>query len=86
MDEKSIRLIIGKLLQTGRLPYDGGSNVSGRPAAGQVCAACGTVIADKQLVMEATVRKAKGADPISFHVLCFELWNDERRKPREQMA
>ena len=86
MDEKSIRLIIRKLLQTGRLPYDGASNVSGSPAAREVCAACGTTIADKQLVMEATIRKAKDSHPIHFHLLCFELWNDERRKPREQIA
>ena len=49
-------------------------------------AACGTVIADEQLVMEATTKKAKGVNPIQFHVLCFELWNDERRKPRERIA
>ena len=49
-------------------------------------AACGTVIADEQLVMEATTKKAEGADPIQFHVLCFELWNDERCKARERIA
>src|SRR5207249_3706796 len=36
-------------------------------AAGEVCAACGTVIAAEQLVMEATTKKAKGVNPIQFH-------------------
>jgi hypothetical protein len=86
MDEKSVRLLIRKLLLSGRLPYDSASKVSGRPAAGEICAACGIVIASEQLVMEATIKKAKGAHPIQFHVLCFELWHDERREPRERIA
>ena len=86
MDENSVRLLIRTLLRSGRLPYDSVSKVSGSPAAGEVCAACGTVVAAEQLVMEATTKKAKGVNPIQFHVLCFELWNDERRKPRERIA
>jgi hypothetical protein len=66
--------------------YDSALKVSGSPAAGKVCAACGIVITSEQLVMEATIKKAKGAHPIQFHVPCFELWNDERRKPRERIA
>jgi len=62
------------------------SKVSGSPAAGEVCVACGTVIAADQLVMEAMTRNWKGARSIQFHVLCFELWNDERRKRRAQIA
>jgi hypothetical protein len=86
MDEKSVRLLIRKMLQSGRLPYDSASKVSGSPAAGEICAACGTVVADEQLVMEAMTRNGKGAASIQFHVLCFELWNDERRKPSERIA
>jgi len=41
-------------------------------------AACGTVIAAEQRVMDSTTKKAKGVNPIQFHVLCFELWNDEK--------
>jgi hypothetical protein len=86
MDDNSVRLLIRKMLQSGRLPYDIASKVSGSPAAGEVCAACGIVIDDKQLVMEAMTRNGKGAASIQFHILCFELWNDERRKPSEQIA
>jgi hypothetical protein len=86
MDEKSVRFLIQKRLESGRLPYDGASNLSGSPAAGEVCAACGTIIADEQLVMEGMIKNGNGAERIQFHVLCFELWNDERRKPRERSA
>jgi hypothetical protein len=86
MDENTVRLLIRKLLQNGRLPHVSASNVSGSPATGEICAACGTAISEKQLVMQATVANGKGANPIEFHVFCFELWNDERRKLLEQMA
>ena len=86
MDEQSVRFLIRRMLQSGQLPYDHASKVLGSPAAGEVCDACGTVIADKQLVMEAMTKTAKYADPIQFHVLCFELWNDERRKARVRIA
>jgi len=86
MDKKRVRLLIRKMLQSGHLPYDGASNVSGGPAAGEVCDACGAVIANEQLVVEGMTKNAHGAGLIQFHVLCFELWNDERRKPRELTA
>jgi hypothetical protein len=86
MDKKRVRLLIRKMLQSGHLPYDGASNVSGGPAAGEVCAACGAVIANEQLVVEGMTKNAHGAGLIQFHVLCFELWNDERRKSRELTA
>ncbi len=86
MDEQSVHLLIRRMLQSGQLPYDHASKVVGSPAAGEVCAACGTVIADEQLVMKAMTKTAKGADPVRFHVLCFELWNDERRKAHVRIA
>ena len=86
MDKKAIRLLIRKMLQSGRLPYDGASNVSGSPASGEVCAACETVVADEQLVMEGMIKNGDGTQPIQFHVVCFGLWNDERRRPRETVA
>ncbi len=86
MDEKRVRLLIRKMLQSGRLPYEGASKVSGSPAAGEVCAACGNTIAAAQLVMEGMTNNGNGAQAIQFHVLCFQLWNDERRKPRAQIA
>jgi hypothetical protein len=86
MDEKTVRLLIRMRLQNGRLPYTCASKVAGSPATGEVCVACGVVITDQQLAMEVAPRTAKGTQPIQFHVLCFELWNDERRKARERIA
>jgi len=86
MDENTVRLLIRVLLQKGRLPYASAAKVSGSPASGEVCAACAMIITDKQLVMDVVPRTAKGKEPLQFHVLCFELWNDERRKPRERIA
>jgi hypothetical protein len=83
MDEKGLRLFIRNRLKNGRLPYDGASNVSGGPASGEVCVACETVVADEQLVMEGLIKNGDGTKPIQFHVVCFGLWNDERRRPRE---
>ena len=76
MNERSIRLRIRKLLQSGRLPYDSAATVSERPSTGEVCSACGTVIADGQLAMEGVAGKRRADAPIRFHVLCFKLWND----------
>jgi hypothetical protein len=86
MDEKGNRLLIRKMLHNGPLPYDGASNVAGSPAAGEVCAACGVVITAEQLVMEGVTKRGNGTMPIQFHVLCFALWNKERRKPRELIS
>ena len=85
MDDKAVRLLIRVLLQKGRLPLRERREISGSPATGEV-SACGMIIADKQLVMEVMPRTGTGKEPIQFHVLCFELWNDERRKPRERIA
>ena len=73
MDEKTLRLLIRMHLQKGRLPFASAAKVSGSPATGEVCAACGMIITDEQLVMDVVPRTAKGTEPIQFHVLCFEL-------------
>ena len=86
MDEKTLRLLIRMLLQKGRLPFASASTVFGSPATGEVCEACGIVITHEQLVMDVVPKTGKRKEPIQFHVLCFELWNDERRKPRERIA
>jgi len=86
MDDKAVRLLIRVLLQKGRLPYASAAKVSGSPASGEVCAACAMIITDKQLVMDVVPRTGTGKEPIQLHVLCFELWNDERRKRRERIA
>ena len=56
------------------------------PAEGEICAACGVRISDDQLVVKGLTSGSKRAGPIQFHVLCFELWNEERCKPRDMTA
>ena len=73
-------------LQSGRLPYDSASKVFGCPADGEICAACGAVVAKGQLVVQGVTKQGSTNDPISLHVICFALWNEERRRPRQQTA
>jgi len=42
---------------------------------GETCAACDTVLATAELVMEGTTHGRN----LQFHVRCFQLWDDERR-------
>ena len=83
MDE-AIRTLIREKLSDGRLPYDSMPRFWGGPGDGEVCDACDKPITKQQLVMEASTLsdRPKDKNPIQFHVPCFEVWNDERRKPR----
>jgi hypothetical protein len=80
MDPQVIRDLIRYKLVTGRLSREGASTVFGSPANGEMCAACGSQIPTGQLVIDGVARKGKGARALPFHVLCFEVWNDERRR------
>jgi len=80
-----LRIRIHYKLESGQLPYDCATKVSGRPATGETCAACDSAI-DEGLVMECLVGAGGRTAWVRFHVLCFELWNDERRQPHKQTA
>src|SRR2546425_1898562 len=49
-----LRIRIHYKLESGQLPYDCATKVSGRPATGETCAACDSAI-DEGLVMECLV-------------------------------
>jgi hypothetical protein len=49
-----LRIRIHYKLESGQLPYDSATKVSGRPATGETCAACDSTI-DEGLVMECLV-------------------------------
>jgi hypothetical protein len=85
MNEKSLRHLIRATASGRVLPHDAASKVSGRPAGGEICTACGHRINPEQLVMDGVVKSNDGAS-INLHVLCFELWNDERCTRREEVA
>jgi hypothetical protein len=82
---EDLRIRIHYKLESGQLPYDSATKVSGRPATGETCAACDSAI-DEGLVMECLVGAGGRTAWVRFHVLCFELWNDERRQPHKQTA
>ena len=83
MDD-AIRTLIRRKLRDGRLPFTSVSRFWGGPADGEVCDVCEKPITKQQLVLEGIASLDK--KQIHFHVLCFELWNDERRQTRERTA
>ena len=83
MDD-AIRTLIRRKLRDGHLPFTSVSRFWGAPADGEVCDVCDKSITKQQLVLEGMASPNKKL--IHFHVLCFELWNDERRQPHEQTA
>ncbi len=52
MDQESLRLLVRRKLQDGRLPHDGIRRVAGSPSAGETCDACDAILAMDQLLME----------------------------------
>ena len=89
MDD-AIRTLIRRKLRDGRLPHDSIPRVWGCPADGEVCDVCDKPITKQQLVLEGIASTLsdtpKDKKPIQFHLTCFELWNDERRRPSEMTA
>jgi hypothetical protein len=80
METRSLRVLIQDKLQSGRLPYHSASKVFGGPADGEICAACGARVAKGQLVVQGVTKQGGADDPLSLHVICFALWNEERRR------
>ena len=87
MDEESLGLLIRAKLEQGVLPYNSIPRVWGAPGAGETCDACERVIEPPELVMEG-ITLADGSRPLEvhdrrrplqLHVLCFYLWDRERR-------
>jgi hypothetical protein len=78
MDQESLRLIIRRKLQDGRLPHDGIRRVASSPSAGETCDACDAIVAMDQLLMEGFTLDL-GRKPLQLHVRCFQIWDHERR-------
>jgi hypothetical protein len=76
----AIRLLIREKLKDGRLPYDSMPRFWGGPANEEQCDACGTPISKDQLVMEGIASTIRNKKPLQFHVVCFQLWDHERRE------
>jgi hypothetical protein len=75
-----VRLLIQGKLRDGRLPYDGVTRSWSSPSAGETCEGCDVLLAKEHALMEVTTPTRSKA--IQFHVICFQVWNDERRAPK----
>jgi hypothetical protein len=87
MDTQAVREVIRYKLWTGALPRHSAATVVGSPADGETCSACGSDIPTGQLMIDGLGREATGR-ALPFHVLCFEVWNDESRatEPRSILS
>ena len=80
MAAPAIRVLIREKLKDGCLPYDSMPRFWGRPASEEICDACDLRIEKTQLVMEGIASTRSDKKPIQFHVVCFQLWDHERRE------
>jgi hypothetical protein len=75
-----VRLLIQGKLRDGRLPYDGVTRAWSSPSARERCEGCDMLLATEHVLMAVTTLTRSKA--IQFHVICFQVWNDERRAPK----
>jgi hypothetical protein len=76
----AIRLLIREKLKDGRLPYDDMPRFWGGPSTEETCDACDLRIEKTQLVLEGIASTRSDKKPIQFHVVCFQLWDREKRE------
>jgi hypothetical protein len=77
MDFGTIRQIIRRKLESGRLPLEKAANVLGRSATGEPCVGCDMTIGTGQLAMNGLAGKP-GSKAMYLHLRCFEIWTQER--------
>ena len=81
MDPQTLRLLLRHKLQDGRLPHNRIARISHGPGGGGICDGCEGRITKEQSVKEAVLEGGRGArGSVQFHILCFQLWDDERQK------
>jgi hypothetical protein len=76
----AIRLLIREKLKDGQLPYDSMPRFWGGPSTEEICDACDLRIEKTQLVLEGIASTRSHKKPIQFHVVCFQLWDHEKRE------
>jgi hypothetical protein len=81
MEVEALRLLIRERLRDVRLALDH-PRFWGGPSEGEQCDACGRPILDS-MGIEGITSAAGGKKSIQLHVVCFSLWDEERREPRE---
>jgi hypothetical protein len=73
-----LRVLIHSKLQDGRLPHDSITKVWSSPSAGETCDGCDLILTKEDLLMAGTTL-TRGRMPLHFHVVCFRVWDDQRR-------
>ena len=87
LETQALRLLIRQKLADGRLPRNGVPRVGGSHSDGQQCCACEALVAKSEFVMEALLLgNGRIRAAVSFHVHCFHIWDDERRRLRRSAA
>ena len=79
MDEATLRMLIAQKLADGQLPNESIPRISGRPATGEPCDACGRAIEPGHFVMRGAGRNDRA---MQFHVDCLYLWDVARQTAR----
>ncbi|PYM93257.1 MAG: hypothetical protein DME04_11930 [Candidatus Rokuibacteriota bacterium] len=77
MDPESLRLLIRRKLQDGRLPRDGIKKVWSSRSDGERCNGCDAILSKDQMLMEG-VPMDLGRRLLQLHVRCFQVWDHER--------
>lgn len=81
--DHALRLLVRHKLHDGRLPHNRIAGISSGLGAGGTCDACETSIPKEQLVTEVALTGGRGArGTVSFHALCFQFWDAERKTLR----
>jgi len=75
MDPERLRLLIRRKIQDGRLPLSV-TKVQGSPSAGAKCEACEATLSLEQLLLEVTTLNRRH---VQLHVLCHQVWDEERQ-------
>jgi hypothetical protein len=78
LGREDVRVLILEKLRDGRLPYDGVTRAWTGPSAQERCEGCEIVLAQDHTLMQVATL-TRGTRPLRFHVVCFEVWNVERR-------
>ena len=77
MDQESLRLLIRRKLQNGRLPSDGIKKVWSSRSNGETCEGCDAILSKDQMLMEG-VSMDLARKSLQLHVRCFQIWDHER--------
>jgi hypothetical protein len=78
MEQESLRLLIRRKIQNGRLSHAGIRRIWSSPSNGQTCDACDATLAKKQLLMEG-ITLGLSRRRFQLHARCFQIWDHERR-------